>query len=140
MHHKDRTRRSRPTRYRKVPLQCSFQLFPEACRRVSLIIAFQTKTSEIDAGKAEDQNARRWCHSPSRTHFYLSTPPKSITAVCRQNELLEVPYSQSERAWCVLRDSNTAKVARVTEKISSAGMSCDSPSLMLLMKALTIPA
>jgi len=57
-----------------------------------LIVAFQTKTSEIDFGKAEDQNARRWCYSPSRTHFDLSTPPKSVAAVCSQNELLEVPH------------------------------------------------
>jgi len=63
--------------------------------RVPLIIAFQTKTSEINSGKAENQNARRWCYSPSRTHFDLSTPPESIAAVCSQNELLEVPFSKS---------------------------------------------
>ena len=64
--------------------------------RVPLIIAFQTKTSEIDSGKAEDQNARRWCFSPSRTHFDLSTPPESIAAVCSQIELLEVPMSHEQ--------------------------------------------
>ncbi len=66
--------------------------------REALIIAFQTKTSEIDSGKADDQNARRWCYSPSRTHFGLSTQPTEIAAVCSQNELLEVPTGLTREA------------------------------------------
>ena len=64
-------------------------LFSYALLRGPLKIAFEMQTSEICFGKAEEQNARRWCYSPSRMHFGLSTPPKRTAAVCSQNELLE---------------------------------------------------
>ena len=54
-------------------------------------MAFQTKTSELLDGKAEDQNGRRRCYSPSRTDFGLTTPAAGSAGVCSQNEFLEVP-------------------------------------------------
>ena len=48
--------------------------------------------------------------------------------------------SHREIAWRVLIDSNMAKVARVTAKSSSVGIRGVPPSLMFLMKALTISA
>ena len=58
--------------------------------REPLRIAFETKMSELLAGKAEDQNGRRRCYSPSRTDFGLTTPAAGSAAVCSQNEFLEV--------------------------------------------------
>ncbi len=57
-----------------------------------LRIAFQTKTSELLAGKAEDQDGWRRYYSPSRTDLGRTTPAAASAAVYRQNEFLEVPY------------------------------------------------
>jgi len=61
--------------------------------RGPLRMAFEMEMSESCFGKAKERNARRWYYLPSRTHFGLSTPPKRLTAVYSQNELLEVPSS-----------------------------------------------